>query len=551
VAYIVPSQQAVDVSELRNFLENKLPDYMVPSAFVMLNALPLTPNGKIDRRALPAPGADRPGLEVTYVAPRTELERFLATLWHEILGIEKIGIHDDFFELGGDSLKGAVLVNKLQSVLGEYMYIVALFDAPTIADLAAYLNENYPQAMSKMIDVESGQSKVVPDPSEKIDAQKLAQIRRLIKPLSPLKADDEFPASKNPPVIFVLTPPRSGSTLLRVMLAGHPGLFAPPELDLLSFKTLEQRKMLLSDGDSFRLTGTIRAIMAIKGCDVEQAQRIIEDCENQGLTTKQFYRLLQDWIEPKTLVDKTTFYALDPEILKRAEAGFDNPFYIHLLRHPYGMIHSFGQARSDRIYFKDQRSFTVREIAETTWLICHQNIMEFLKGIPARRQHWLKFEELVGQPRLSMENICESLNLEYHPDMLRPYGNQETRMTDGIYPTSASRMLGDVKFHEHTDIAPEVADRWKDHFDGDFLGDITWQVAGSMGYEKPVQSRPESPGDGRPPIRERLKPVQPIPRVRAHREHSKQLQTQLDQLSDEEVDALLGDILRNKESADE
>jgi hypothetical protein len=335
------------------------------------------------------------------------------------------------------------------------------------------------------------------------------------------------------------------------MMAGHPSLFAPPELDLLSFQTLQQRKALLAGGDSFRLTGTIRAIMAIKGCDVEQAQRIMRDCENQGLTTGQFYRLLQDWIEPKTLVDKTTFYALDPGILERAEAGFDEPFYIHLLRHPYGMIHSFEKARSDRIYFKDQRSFTVREIAEATWLICHQNIMEFLNDIPAHRQFWLKFEDLVKQPQLSMERICESLNLEYHPDMLRPYGNQEARMTDGIYPTFASRMLGDVKFHEHIDIDPKVADRWKAQFDGDFLGDITWQVAGLLGYEKPFQPRSESSVDGRALIRDGQRSVQPIPRVRARRDHPKEFQTGLDQLSDDEVDALLGDILRKRKSADE
>jgi hypothetical protein len=384
-----------------------------------------------------------------------------------------------------------------------------------------------------------------------MDVEKVARIRRLVKLLPPREVDDGVVTSKNPPAIFVLTPPRSGSTLLRVMLAGHPRLFAPPELDLLSFNTLERREMTLSGGDSFRLTGAIRAIMAIKGCEVEQAQRVMEDWVNQKLTTKQVYRSLQNWIVPRTLVDKTTFYALDPEILKRAEADFDNPFYIHLIRHPYGMIHSFEKARSDRIYFKDQRTFSAREIAEATWLICHQNIIEFLKNIPARRQHWLTFEDLVQQPRHSMEKICESLKLEFHPDMLQPYGSKEARMTDGIYPASDSRMLGDVKFHEHTGIDPKVADRWKDYFEGEILGDITWKAAESLGYERLLQSRQEFPDGGRPPIRKGLEPLQPIPtRARVRRERAKPLQAQIDQLSDEEVDALLGDILR-KESAEE
>jgi hypothetical protein len=222
-----------------------------------------------------------------------------------------------------------------------------------------------------------------------------------------------------------------------------------------------------------------------------------------------------------------------------------------LIRHPYGMIHSFEKARSDRIYFKDQRSFSAREIAEATWLICHQNIMEFLRNIPAHRQYWLRFEELVKQPRLNMERVCESLNLDFHPGMLRPYGNSETRMTDGIYPTSVSRMLGDVKFHEHADIDPKVAERWKDHYDSDFLGDITWRVAESLGYERSLYSVQDSLDDDRPPIRKSPEPVQPIPaRARLHQEHSVKLQAQLDELSDEQVDALLGDIFR-QERADE
>ncbi len=417
VAYVVPRQhQMPGFSELRHFLKEQLPDYMVPSAFVLMEALPLTPNGKIDRRALPAPSTDRPELETAYAAPRTELEHFLASLWQEILGIKKIGIYDNFFELGGDSLKGAILVNRLQAELAEYVYIVALFEAPTITNLAVYLNEHYAEAVSKMGGIApiqslaSGQSQTLASQSAKLNALRITQIRQLIKPLSPREENNKAVAAKNPPAIFILSPPRSGSTLLRVMLAGHPRLFAPPELDLLPFNTLEERKAILSGGDSFRLEGTIRAIMEIKGCDAEQAKEIIVDYENQKLTTKQFYGLLQEWVEPKILVDKSTFYALDPEILKRAEIDFDHALYIHLLRHPYGMIHSFEQSRSDRVFFKDQHDFSMREIAELTWLICHQNIVEFLKSVPAQRQYRVKFEDLVNQPQPIMAGICRFLS---------------------------------------------------------------------------------------------------------------------------------------------
>jgi hypothetical protein len=105
VAYVVPSQeQALSTRELRRYLKQKLPDHMVPSAFVRLEALPLTPNGKVDRRALPVPDSTRADLEEDFVAPRTPVEKMLAEIWAEVLGVERVGIHDKFLELGGHSL---------------------------------------------------------------------------------------------------------------------------------------------------------------------------------------------------------------------------------------------------------------------------------------------------------------------------------------------------------------------------------------------------------------------------------------------------------------
>jgi amino acid adenylation domain-containing protein len=298
-------------------------------------------------------------------------------------------------------------------------------------------------------------------------------------------AESETTTSKNPAAIFILSPPRSGSTLLRVMLAGNPLLFAPQELELLSFDTLQERKDAFIGRNSFWLEGTVRAVMEIKGCDAEQARRIMEDCENEQLTTKQFYWLMQQWIGRKILVDKTPSYALDLEILKRAEAIFDHALYIHLLRHPYGMIRSFEESKLDQLYqvfFSSEHHFTVRELAELIWLISYQNILTFLSEVPAQRQHRVRFEDLVSRPSPTMEGICRFLGLEFHPDMLQPYKDQRKRMTDGIY--TASRMLGDVKFREHTDIDAKVADKWREYYTDDFLGDVTWQVAEQLGYKK-------------------------------------------------------------------
>ena len=115
VAYIVPVAVSPSVTELHNFLQDKLPDYMIPSWFVFLDALPLTPNGKIDRNALPPPDGERPLLDQGFVEPRTEIEELVAQVWREVLKLDKIGVHDNFFDLGGHSLLATRVIARLQS----------------------------------------------------------------------------------------------------------------------------------------------------------------------------------------------------------------------------------------------------------------------------------------------------------------------------------------------------------------------------------------------------------------------------------------------------
>jgi acyl carrier protein len=123
---------ALAVPELRNFLKQKLPDYMVPSVFTVLESMPLTPSGKLDRNNLPAPDQSRPELTETFVAPRTPIEEQLASIWSGILRIEKIGIHDNFFELGGHSLLATQLISRIRVAFKLEMPLRSLFEAPTI-----------------------------------------------------------------------------------------------------------------------------------------------------------------------------------------------------------------------------------------------------------------------------------------------------------------------------------------------------------------------------------------------------------------------------------
>ncbi|MBW4575238.1 MAG: amino acid adenylation domain-containing protein [Aphanothece sp. CMT-3BRIN-NPC111] len=126
------------VPHLRDYLQEKLPEYMVPSAFVMLDALPLTPNGKVDRRALPAPDRVRPELKEAFVAPLTTVEKQLTEIWLKVLGIEQVGIHDNFFELGGDSILTIQIISKANQA-GLQISPKQLFQHQTIAELAAVI----------------------------------------------------------------------------------------------------------------------------------------------------------------------------------------------------------------------------------------------------------------------------------------------------------------------------------------------------------------------------------------------------------------------------
>ncbi|MCT7979017.1 non-ribosomal peptide synthetase [Laspinema olomoucense] len=129
------------VPELREYLSEKLPDYMIPSAFVVLESLPLTPNGKVDRRALPTATAITPQLAGNYTPPRTVIEERLVQIWAEVLGIKQVGIYDNFFELGGHSLLATQLASRVRDKFEFELPLRSVFEAPTIAQLAPVIQE--------------------------------------------------------------------------------------------------------------------------------------------------------------------------------------------------------------------------------------------------------------------------------------------------------------------------------------------------------------------------------------------------------------------------
>jgi amino acid adenylation domain-containing protein len=141
-AYFVPEQgHAPKIGQLRSYLNQKIPSYMLPSSFVQLEKLPLTAGGKVDRKSLPQPGSSRPTLDVRYVEASTAVEKVLSSLWTEVMGVDAVGIHDNFWELGGDSLLAAQIVSRVNESFSQEVSPKILLEAPTVAELSALVIE--------------------------------------------------------------------------------------------------------------------------------------------------------------------------------------------------------------------------------------------------------------------------------------------------------------------------------------------------------------------------------------------------------------------------
>ncbi|MCP5063934.1 MAG: amino acid adenylation domain-containing protein [Ignavibacteriae bacterium] len=458
-------------------LATVLPNYMLPNSYSILSKIPLTPNGKVDKKSLILLNVDEQIEERKIVAPRNKFEEYLSGVWQEILKVEKVSIHDSFFDLGGNSLQAAVLINRVQKELGVEIQVQSIFLAPTISDFSTYAQEYFSDLISEKfndipqnIDLELKIEK-----TEILTESKINEFNKIIIPIIPRVSKTE---KKNSRAIFILSPPRSGSTLLRVMLEGHDKLFSPPELDLLSFNTLNERKEKLSGDYSLWLEATVRAIMELKNCSSDEAEKIMDGFEKENMSVKDFYGELQEWAGDRIIVDKTPTYALDKKVLNRAEEYFENPLYIHLTRNPYASTYSFIEAKLDKNFFRYKNSFSRRELASLIWLTCHKNTLEFLEKVPEERQIRISFEDLVLNPEPIMKDLSDFLGLEYDEKLINPYDG--TRMTDAI--DKNSQMVGDFKFYLRNKIDPNVVNRWKNFHKENFLCEQSIKIAKQLNY---------------------------------------------------------------------
>jgi len=496
VAYTtINGDQNVNISNLRMFLKDKLPTYMIPANFVILDKIPLTPNGKFDRKALPEPRNDRPILAQNYQAPKGQLEEKLTQQWEILLQINPIGRHDKFFELGGNSIQAAQFIGQLQKELNASIFVTTIFDNPTIATYAQMLEKQYSKELAK--NGRFAKFQKFSKASNSLESRftksfrfsksgelNLANFQKCIPKLS--QFDDT--KAKNPPAIFILAPPRSGTSLLSLMLAGHPDLIAFNELKLLGFHTLSEQNLAYSGKFSLWQEGAIRAVMALKNGTVDEAKLLIQDFEQKEYTTKAFYKQLQTWAEHKTIVDKTPAYALDSRTLQKIRQDFDNPIFIHLVRHPCAMVNSFEKYHLEQVLYLKEHTYTAKELGELVWLESHQNIIKFLKDIPQNQQFQLRYEDLIQQPETIIKALCAQTGISFHENLLTPYQNIDNKNIDGIH--QASRSMSDSNLLKFKGINGAKANEWKAVPKDNYISDLSWQLANQLGYETPDSESP-------------------------------------------------------------
>jgi hypothetical protein len=477
---------------------------MVPSSVFVIDELPRLSNGKVDRTALSDMSRERPALVQAYESPRTPLERWLTEVFQEVLGVDRVGVMDPFFELGGDSILAARVTLAIQQRLGEFVFVVLLFEHPTVAGLAARLQRSYASAVAR----EFGEDVTPSATAECVTADDLTRASRLTQAFVPR---GRGAAHRNPPAIFLLAPPRSGTTLLTAMLAGHPRIVAAAELNLLAFSTLGERRSVLSGARSLWREGAIRSLMDLEGLPVGDAQAEMHRAEEADDDVLTFFARLQRSAAPRLLLDKSPAYGLDARVLRRIEADFDRPIFLHLHRHPHDVIRSFVDHHMEQVYF-NHHGFTPRQAAEIVWTLTHRNVLAFVGEVPADRVAEVSYEALVTAPERTMRTVMSTIGLGFDPGVLTPYENKDRKVPGGLYPDSKS--MGDPKFHGFRTIVPNV------HVpigtDSE-LSAATMAVAERLGYRLPAAQASDPDPAGRAAGTRRALEARRLRRVSADR----------------------------------
>jgi len=404
--------------------------------------------------------------QITQASPNSRSDlmfEYLRGLLVRILRMEEAEISpsSDIHSLGLDSLMAMDLIAQLKDDLKLPIYPREIYAYPVIEGLSRYLTAELERVLKPASEIESPKGYVGRSDTD---------------------GETSFPevppkniAGKNRKVALILSAPRSGSTLLRVMLAGHPDVFAPPELHLLQSDNLQQWQDRL--GGSYLDEGLLRAFMELKGIDADQAREQISILVKRKAGIGEVYDILQQEVGGRLLVDKSPSYAGHFGTLQRAEALIDEAYYICLIRHPYAVVESYVRNRMDRL--TDSRGTDPYQTAEEVWTVSNRNMMRLMANVDAGRSLIVRFEDLVTDPEATAKEVCSFLDLPYDTAMIRPYDGD--RMTDGA--THKSMAIGDPNFLTRDHIDSNLAEVWRSIFLPRPLGENTCEVACHYGYD--------------------------------------------------------------------
>lgn len=375
------------------------------------------------------------------------------------LDIAQIQDQDNLLDLGMDSLMIMEAITKLKQDLQLMLYPREIYERPRLDVLAAYLTEEFLKAH---------------DP----DSASVTTTKTTTPIIQRATTTWHKPQQKNPqPIAFILSSPRSGSTLLRVMLAGHPALYSPPELHLLPFETMGDRQAEL--GLSHLGEGLQRALMDLDNLSAEASQAKVEQWVADNRSIADIYAYLQTKAAGRLLIDKSPSYGSDRHILDHSEILFDNAKYIHLVRHPYAVIESFARLRMDKLL--GAQSSDPYGLAESIWAQSNRNVLALANQVSNDQYLQIVYEDLVRNPHATMTQICEFLGVDLDESVLNPYGGD--RLTDGLHQQSMG--VGDPNFLQHKTIDPQLAEKWRDIKLPNRLQTSTRHLAETLQYELP------------------------------------------------------------------
>ncbi|HXP74828.1 MAG TPA: sulfotransferase [Stellaceae bacterium] len=282
------------------------------------------------------------------------------------------------------------------------------------------------------------------------------------------------------PMVFLLSPPRSGSTLLCAMLARHPKLYGALELSLLPFDSMGARgRQFDLDGHPWKRLGLFSAIKDLTGMTSEQATQKYARLEERAIAVSTVYARLQELAEDRILVDKSPIYVLRPDSLVNAERLFRSPRYIHPTRHPGAVIESFVRMRFHRLFERGGPGWDENPwiLGEKVWTSANLHVLRFLQGVDPNRQLRDSYESLVADPAAVITGICHFLGIPFDAGPLQPYAG-----LDASLGGTEDLRAGDPGFFTHSEIEAELASEWRRTLPPHPFGRITQEVAAALGY---------------------------------------------------------------------